>query len=141
MTVVVDASLALKWVLEEEYTEEALALRNQWRVTGQAVIAPSIFRSEVTNALHQSCRHGHLSRSDAAEALDILLSLVAIRDPIELYSRALVLAGDMALGSTYDALYVALAESEGCDMWTADQRLVRSIQTLLPQIRGVTESP
>ena len=141
MTVVVDASLALKWVLEEEYTEEALALRNQWRVTGQAVIAPSIFRSEVTNALHQSCRHGHLSRSDAAEALDILLSLVAIRDPIELYSRALVLAGDMALGSTYDALYVALAESEGCDMWTADQRLVRSIQTLLPQIRDVTESP
>jgi predicted nucleic acid-binding protein len=141
VTVVVDASLALKWVLEEEYTEEALALRNQWRVTGQAVIAPSIFRSEVTNALHQSCRHGHLSRSDAAEALDILLSLVAIRDPIELYSRALVLAGDMALGSTYDALYVALAESEGCDMWTADQRLVRSIQTLLPQIRDVTESP
>ena len=118
MTVVVDASLALKWVLEEEYTEKALALRDQWRVTGQAVIAPSIFRSEVTNALHQSSRQGHLSRSDAAEALDILLSLVAIRDPIELYSRALVLAGDMALGSTYDALYVALAESEGCDMWT-----------------------
>ena len=141
MTVVVDASLALKWVLQEEHTEEALVLRDHWQEAAEFVIAPPIFRSEATNALHQRVRRRQLSRSDAADILDSLMPAVATAEPVGLYSRALTLAGELGLGSTYDALYLALAESEGCEMWTADQRLVRSAQPRFPQVRGVTERP
>ena len=140
MTVVVDASVALKWVLQEEYTEEALALRDHWQESGESVIAPPIFRSEVTNALHRTVRRGNLTRSDAPDALEILLRVVGITEPAGLYSRALVLAGELGLASTYDALYLALAEAEGCEVWTADLRLVRAVQQRFPQVRSVSEA-
>ena len=141
MTVVVDASLALKWVLQEEHTEEALSLWDIWQAAAEVVIAPPIFRSEVTNALHQYVRRGHVTRKDGSEALESLLSLVAVREPPELYQRALTLAGELVLGATYDTLYLALAESAACEMWTADMRFVRSAQPRFPQLRGVTERP
>lgn len=142
MTVVADASLALKWVLpEEEHTEDALALWDAWQDAGELIIAPPIFRPEVTNALHQLVRHGHIARADAAEMLDPLISLVALREPLELYSRALTLAGELGLSATYDALYLALAESEGCELWTADRRLVRSVGTRFPLARWLADRP
>ncbi len=135
MTVVVDASLALKWGLPEDDTEDAIALRDHWRDTGEYVVAPPIFRSEVTNAVRQNLRRGHLIRPDAAQVLGFLVSVVAISEPEGLYDRALALAGELGLGSTYDALYLALAELEGCEMWTADRRLARAVQPRSPRVR------
>ena len=139
MTVVVDASLALKWVLQEEHTEEALALWDRWQETVEYVVAPPIFRSEVTNVLHQRVRRGEFGRAHAEDALGCLTSLVAVDEPAGLYDRALTLADELGLPSTYDALYLALAEAQGCDMWTADRRLVRSVQRSFPQARWVGE--
>ena len=141
MTVVIDASLALKWVLQEERTEDAVALRDHWLENMERVIAPPIFRSEVTNALHQRVRRRQLSRQDAVDMLEILVSAVATGEPSGLYSRALTLAGELELASAYDALYLALADSEECEMWTADQRLLRSAQPRFPILRWLEESP
>ena len=141
MTVIVDASLALKWVVQEEHTEDAVTLRDRWGEAGEPLVAPPIFRPEVTNALHQRVRRGDILRSDAVDMLDVLTSAVAMGEPVSLYSRALALAGELSMGSTYDALYVALSESEGCEMWTADQRLVRSVQRRFPQVHWIGESP
>ena len=139
MTVVVDASFALKWVIQEENTEDALAIWDQWQDGNEEVLAPPIFKSEVTNVLHRQVRRGHLHRSDALAALDSLLSAVAISEPVSLYTRALTLAGELDVGAAYDTLYLALAELLGCDMWTADRRLVRSAQPAFTQIRWVGE--
>ena len=141
MTVVIDASLALKWVLQEVHTEDAVALRDHWLEHMELVIAPPIFRSEVTNALHQRVRRRQLSRQDAVDMLESLVSAVATGEPPSLYSRALTLAGELELASAYDALYLALADSEECEMWTADQRLVHSAQPRFPMLRWLEESP
>ena len=141
MTVVVDASLALKWVLPEQGAEDALLLRGHWQVSSETVVAPPIFKPEVTNAIHQYVRRGHLDRSDAADILGILVPLVEIAEPTGLYGRALELAAYLSLGSTYDALYLALAESQGCAFWTADRRLVRSVRERVPQVHWLGEQP
>ena len=141
MTVVIDASLALKWVLQEEHTENAVALRDHWLENMEPVIAPPIFRPEITNVLHQKVRRGQLNRRDAADMLEILVSAIAAVEPSSLYSRALTLAGELELASAYDALYLALADSEECEMWTADQRLVRSAQSSFPTLRWLEERP
>ena len=139
MTVVVDASLALKWVLPEDHTDEAVALRTRWHDGAESLIAPPVFRPEVTNALHKRVRRGDVSRVQASEAVVYLTASVTIREPPDLYTRAFALAGELRLGAVYDALYVALAESEGCELWTADRRLVRSAQAQMPQVRWVGE--
>ncbi len=139
MTVVVDASVALKWVLQEEYTDEALALRSRWQDAAELIIAPPIFRSEVTNVLHRRARREELTHVDARDLLDALLPAVATAEPAGLYGRALTMAGELMPRSTYDALYLALAESEGCEFWTADLRFVRSVQHRFSRVRGITE--
>ena len=139
MTVVVDASVALKWVLQEEGTEEALRLWDRWQETSELVSAPHIFRPEVTNGLYQGVRRGYFGTSETTDALDLLMSAVAMEEPDGLYGRAISLASQFQLGSTYDALYLALAETRECEFWTADRRFVRSLRGQFPQVRWIGE--
>ena len=62
-------------------------------------------------------------------------AVVAVEEPTFLYRRSLGLAAEFGLGSTYDALYLALAESEGCEMWTADLRLCRAVDDRFSLLR------
>ncbi|MDA1348148.1 MAG: type II toxin-antitoxin system VapC family toxin [Chloroflexi bacterium] len=139
MTVVVDASLALKWVVPAEDSEIAQRLRVRWQEAGQSLIGPPIFRPEITNALYQMVRRATIRAGEADEALSALLPVVRIHEPEQLYRRALTIAVELGIGATYDALYVALAEAEGCDLWTADRRLVRAAQPSCPQVRWIGE--
>ncbi len=140
MTVVVDVSLALKWVVPEEYSEAALVLRSQWQARGEYLISPPIFGSEVTNALYQMIRRGRLQPGDAKEALNALMPSVSIVEPVGLYNAAFTIAEQLEMKATYDALYVALAEADGCDLWTADQKLVRAARTTFPRVRWIGEA-
>ena len=139
MTVVADASLALKWVVSEVDSDTARALRLRWEEREEPLIAPSIFRSEVTNRLHRMTRRRQLMTDEAKEALSILLPSVSIREPKGLYYQALAIARQLGMGATYDALYVALAEAEGCELWTADRKLARAARPVFPQVRWVGE--
>ena len=140
MTVVADANLALKWVVPEVNSDVAQAVRFRWQSSGESPVAPPIFRSEVTNALYQIVRRGRLLIEDAAAALDAVMPAVAIVEPAGLYEGALTIADELGIGATYDALYVALAELESCELWTADQRLVRAAQTRFPRVRWIGEA-
>jgi predicted nucleic acid-binding protein len=59
--VVVDASLALKWVVEEPYSAEAHALLNRWRESRRALLAPALFLYEITNALAKRMQRRQLT--------------------------------------------------------------------------------
>ena len=141
MTVVVDASVALKWTLEEEHTEDALALWDLWQDRGETVIAPPLFRSEVTNVLHRHVRRGQVGASEADEIVNSLVELIAVREPRGLYARALRFATTRRLGAAYDAIYMSLADFEGCELWTADLKLVRAVQPEFPFVRSIKAAP
>jgi len=51
--VVVDASVALKWVLLEADSDRAMRLLDQWESEGKEVIAPALFTYEVTNIIYR----------------------------------------------------------------------------------------
>ena len=67
--------------------------------------------------------------------------MVSIREPSDLYDRALVLAKSLEQEAAYDALYLALAEAEGCDIWTADRWFVRAAQDRFGSVRWIGEAP
>ena len=135
MAIVVDASVALKWVLEEENTEDAIALLHRWRELAELLLAPPIFRPEVTNALHRRVGRQEITRAHAMDAVDFLTSAVAIRETSGMYKEALALAHEFGLKYTYDSLYVALARAEDCELWTADRQIFRSAQPRFPLVR------
>jgi hypothetical protein len=56
MKYVLDASVAMCWVLPRPLTPEALRLREDYRKQIHELIAPSIYRSEIANGLTKAER-------------------------------------------------------------------------------------
>ncbi len=134
--VVVDASVAVKWVIDEEHTDLARALL----VDGarRPIFGPPHLASEVTNALYQQFRRGHISAEEAEEALDRFLALgVQVASPPGLYRQAFAFARTHALRSSYDAEYVVLARMVGADLWTDDRVLLRAVGPSAPWVRWI----
>ncbi len=74
MCVVVDASVAVKWVLEEPHTSEATALLAEWEEGGVEILAPALLSYEVSNALFKRVRRGELTIEEAKTGLEAVLA-------------------------------------------------------------------
>ncbi len=139
--VVVDASLAFKWLVKEIYTAEANALGRSWNSQGTRIAAPYLMPVEVTNALHQRVLRGELSLEAATQRMQSLLtSGLELHQPTHLYGRAMEMASHFGLSATYDVHYVALAETLGCDMWTADAKFFRAASPVVQSVRWIGEA-
>lgn len=132
-TVVVDASVAVKWVLAETGSVEARALGQ----TGADLIAPELVLIEVGNVLWKSVRLKRITAVDAERAFDALPSAFTRIEPLTpLLRRGLALA--IALDHpVYDCLYLALAEREAAPIVTTDARLL----AIGPKLQGVRLMP
>lgn len=136
--VVVDASLAIKWVLKEPYTEQALALAEEWAAAGTRPAAPCLLLVEATNVLHRRAMLGHISSSQARELLAGLLDMgIEIRESPQMHFRAMKLAQELQRPAVYDTHYLALADILGCELWTADERFFNSVKERHPRIKWV----
>jgi predicted nucleic acid-binding protein len=133
----VDASVAIKWIIIEDHTQQAQALYDDTVLSDDLIIAPPLLPSEVANSVRQRMRGTPpLPRSDALALLDHFLSFsVEIRTPADLHRQALILAADFDLPAVYDAQYLVLAQTYGCDLWTADQRFQRELSGAFPFVR------
>jgi predicted nucleic acid-binding protein len=129
---VLDASVAVRWLITERGSEEAAALLG--RPVGW--LAPRLMLTEAAGALRRKTAGGELDATLAAQALDILVDgaeggLIHLADDETLVAAALMLA----MSSRHrvpDCMYLALAEREGAALATADARLAS-----LAKSRGV----
>ncbi len=136
--VVVDASLALKWVLEEPYSSQAEALLEAWSAAGVYPVAPTLLSYEAANVLHRRAARGGITAEDATRALNDLLHMgVRLEHDPSTVVRAFHLARQLGLPAAYDAQYLAVAEREGCECWTADERLWNAVKERLPWVRWI----
>ena len=133
---VVDASVIIKWVVEEDGTAEALALRRH------KLIAPDLIVAECANILWKKVRRTELSAEEAGIASRLLanadLDLLPTRS---LMNTALEIAIQLD-HPAYDCLYLALAEENDTEFVTADSRLVskaRSFDRFQGRVTGLGE--
>jgi predicted nucleic acid-binding protein len=136
--VVVDTSIVIKWVLNEPDSAMALALLNEWSSNGTAIRAPALLIYELTNALYQHIRKNDETLEEAKQALvDAFLVNLELDFSlnIALSMRAMEFAHQHKLPATYDPHYLALAERENCEYWTADKRLWNAVKGKLTWVR------
>jgi predicted nucleic acid-binding protein len=141
-TVVVDANLALKWVLLEEDSSLSLLLLDKWTDEGKTVIAPALFAYEVTNILYRQSVTDKLTYDEARRGLEKLFSLeVQLKFSLyeEVSAQAMEFAQRFHLPATYDAHYLALAYKEQCECWTADRRLWTAVKRELTWVHWLGE--
>jgi len=132
-TVVLDASVAVRWVVSETGSDEAAALLER----DYSWIAPRLLLTEVASALRRKAADGDLEPTLASEALDVLLHAVAdgivrLAEDERIMGQALRLALSLQ-HKVPDCLYLAAAEREGAALATADSRLAR-----LARSRGIS---
>lgn len=134
----VDSSVAVKWLLWEEHSAESRALLRSQLEQQEVIVAPPLLPMEIANILRQRIRAGTLTHRQAETRLTHFLSLpLLFLAPAALYSRALAIAVAHNLPAIYDSLYVALAESERCPLWTSDQKLIRAVGETFPFLRWI----
>ncbi len=139
-SVVVDASLAVKWLVQEEYSDKARAVLQSWVDRDITRMAPYLMPFEVANALHRRMLRGELSVGDSTRMITRLLeSSLELRQPAGLHAKALQLADELNQNAAYDAHYLALAEVVGCEIWTADERLYRVARPSIGNVRWIGE--
>ena len=119
---VVDTSVAIKWIVDEEDSAKAELLQ------GADMVAPALFRIEAGNVL-RTLAAKHILAND--RAIDLFLFLqtapVTIIDADELLERR---ALDLALAlehPIYDCVYLALAERTDRRLITADRRFIKAL--------------
>jgi predicted nucleic acid-binding protein len=121
-TLVIDASIAVKWVVEEEGTPQALRLRQRMKL-----IAPELLAAECANILWKKVQRGELAKDEAVLAARLLqaaeIELVPTRVLLEPATRLAIELDHPA----YDCIYLALAIERDCRFVTADQRLLRKL--------------
>ncbi|MBO0718600.1 MAG: type II toxin-antitoxin system VapC family toxin [Rhizobiales bacterium] len=120
---VIDASIAVKWVVEETGTANALVLRQAGRI-----IAPELLLAECANILWKKVRRRELTKEEAILAARLLqgadMEIVSTRSLAE---RATSIAIELD-HPAYDCVYIALAAATDCRFVTADDRLLRKLR-------------
>lgn len=129
MSVVVDASVALKWVLDEPESTRARSL-----VGSERLVAPDFFRIECAHVLAKYARRGLLTSEYASAGLQKIEAVrVSLAASGPLVSEAQRLALAMRT-SVYDSLYLAVALSEGASLVTADVRFADAVGAAYPGV-------
>jgi predicted nucleic acid-binding protein len=131
---VVDASVGFKWLVPEQDSDKALALQ-----ASEELHAPELFQIEITNVLHVCTIKGRIVDTQALLNA-LMLQLPNLHDSAPLLPRALEIA-TQARRSVYDSLYIALAEREGCELVTADQKLYNSVKSQFPFVVELSSLP
>lgn len=120
MTLVIDASVATKWVLPEIGAERAARLRE----SGEDCIAPSLLVAEIGSAVWKYARRGELTAAQAISAIELATALMTRLVPLnDLATRAVEFAIRLD-HPIYDCFYLALAAREDVALITADRKLL-----------------
>jgi predicted nucleic acid-binding protein len=122
---VVDASVAIKWLLREPGREEAVRILKSFGQGEVRLIAPHLLVSEVSSGLCKHVRRGEITREQAEH----LFSEFLLYCPTLLHSPGVSRSAlQLALlhgASAYDCLYLAWALEKRCDLVTADETFFR----------------
>lgn len=121
---VIDASVACKWLVEEEGSAEAVRLLE----TGEGLTAPDLVIPEVASVLWKKLLAGQITSPQAKAAVEELPGLFDELVPgVRLAPRSLAIAESLR-HPVYDCFYLALAELRNFRLITADTEFVRRLR-------------
>ncbi len=125
MRLVVDASVAVKWLVAEEGSDAA----DRLLAGGDELHAPRLMASEIANALWRKARTGEIERGQAG-----ILTAAVPEMPVHWSSDETVCADAVRLAvaldrPVYDCAYLALAHQVDARLVTADTRFANALVT------------
>jgi len=127
--IVLDASVVLKWIFEDEEGHDRALRYRDMHVSGEKPIAvPDLFFYEVANVLITKTR---LDAAAGSEAFSLLwnFDLEVCDLGFQEFSSGIRISRRYGI-TLYDAAYIELARKLRCDFVTSDKKLYRKVNEL-----------
>src|SRR5262245_25146880 len=132
MKYVLDSCVGFKALVAEQDSDKAQRLMDAYRNAFHELLAPDVFPIEITHAITRAERQARITPAEGARFLtDMLNELPSLHPYLPLLPRAYAISSQARLG-VYDCLYIALAEREGCEFISSDQKLISNLQSQFP---------
>lgn len=138
-TLVIDASVAVKWIVKERDREKAVSILRSFLIGELNLWVPDIFFYEVPSALLSS---EFYQKDDIEEALRFIRGILipTVYLDLRLQCEAARLALKLGI-SFYDASYLALAIQKDADFIIADEKLINKVGGALTFVRSLYDYP
>ncbi|HWE21975.1 MAG TPA: type II toxin-antitoxin system VapC family toxin [Hyphomicrobiaceae bacterium] len=121
--IVVDANVAIKWVVEQPHFERAREIIAQ----GAELLVPAMFVAEVTTALWGYVRLRQITPAQAEAGLTSILEQISlIEEDADLAGEALSIGSELN-HAPYDCFYLVLAMRRTAPLVTVDARFVNKL--------------
>lgn len=135
--VCVDSCVYMALLMPDEDVPAVNELWASWRDCGTEICAPALFVWECLNVLRRAVVSRRIEEARAAALVsgvaDAPVTLMQAEDRAdEVWSRFVL---EYDLPTVYDALYLAVADDLGCELWTEDHRLYRAVHERVSWVR------
>jgi len=134
-TLILDSSVAAKWVLPAEtepFADRAAALLDRFAEDEVRFLVPDLFWAELGSILWKAVRQGRIPVDSAEPAIDEMMERKLITVPSGTLVKAAFRIASSFDRTVYDAIYVALAIEADAELVTADERLANALAARLP---------
>jgi predicted nucleic acid-binding protein len=121
-TAIIDASVVLKWVPDEEDSDIAASLTD-WELA-----APDLLLAECANVLWTKVRKKELTPEEVIERVQLLQSAPVELVPLESLVKEATRMALQLSHPVYDCIYLALAAHRDLPLVTADRGLVDAVR-------------
>ena len=127
--IVIDASVVVKWFIEEIDSDKARFLRDKFIDGKIELTVPSLLYFEVLNALKYSQLFDQSELDDAGESLENYgFNVITIKDEIRKHMIKVAVDYEMSI---YDASYLGLSIGLGKIYCTADEKIIKKLPSTL----------
>ena len=130
MSIVVDISVVLAWLFEEDYTPEALEVLQ--RVEGDGMLVPPLWWYELENGILSGERRARRSAEESDSFLKLIYALPIQTDdaPQQQICDSIITIGRRFRLTAYDAAYLELAVRSRSPLATFDAAIRQSADKL-----------
>ena len=118
MKFVIDASVAVKWYVEEDFSEEAASV-----LSGEFELnVPELIYPEFGNILWKKFRRGEVTPAECRNIIERFRGLSLFRHSHNALLKSAYIGAEITGQTVYDWTYLSLAVFLNCEMVTADRR-------------------
>ncbi len=136
---VVNASVSVKWFnTSEPHSQQARALLRDFIDGLMDLHVPEIWFYEMAQAISRAINRNVLTEAEGIAAMTLIGNLGLNVHANPSWQIAFTFARQHGI-QVYDALYVILAIKLECELWTADERLVRSVSSSFPFVHLIAD--
>ncbi len=140
-TVCVDASIIIKALVPGLHSDKAIELLEKWLFEDISLVAPTLLAFEVTSVLRQEVYLKNLVADEGDAAFHAFLQMpIRYSRRNEVVKLAWQLSKMLNRSRAYDTAYLAVAQLNRCEFWTADKRLYNAAHPTLAWVRWIEES-